>query len=205
MSPAPLHQSLMSPAHTVVGQLLESPQYYPGKITYMRDTQFSAISPGNLRAYTVLGQDEQFLYTVTPEHTAGFVFALEDLQSMDAQGAIPVLRLELRAIRLPGKPGVFQQAHRLRIRQAYSRQNIATHWYLFHAEHFGSIVSDFEHLEGGKTLWRSLVNGAAVRGLRVSLVDTVSGQSTPVGPSTLDADIWSLDSAHRSKVLVLEK
>ena len=71
-------------------------------------------------------------------------------------------------------------------------------------KHFGDIVSDIEHLEGGKSLWKSFVRTAEERGLKISLVDTVAGEWLPVGQRTPDETIWSLDTAKKQLVLVLE-
>ncbi len=82
---------------------------------------------------------------------------------------------------------------------------MASTWYAKYVERMGGIVSDFEHLEGGKAFWRSLVNTAADRGLIVSLYDTKTGQSVSVGAKTPDLSIWSKDASKKHLVLVLEK
>jgi hypothetical protein len=69
---------------------------------------------------------------------------------------------------------------------------------------YGGIVSDFEHLEGGKRAWKSFVRTATDHGLKISLVDTGTGQWMPVDANTTDEFIWSLDDAKKPMVLVLE-
>jgi hypothetical protein len=69
----------------------------------------------------------------------------------------------------------------------------------------GGIVSDFEHLEGGKVLWRSFVNSAVSRGYKISSYNLDTQESTPVGPQTPDSEIWSYGPEKKRIVLVMER
>ncbi len=181
-------------------QLLEMPQHFPGKIVYQRATKFLPISARNFASYIRLGTDGQYTFVVTPQRNAGYAFANSDIEAVPRSGMAPVLQLELRDSGIKE----YKQAFRLRIREEHARRGIATTWYALYASAYGGIVSDFEHLEGGKKLWRSLVDAAQERGLIVSLVDTASGAWTPVEASTPDEAIWSTDAVKRSLLLVLE-
>lgn len=181
--------------------LVEMPQHYKGNISYQKDSKFLPISKNNVSSYTLIGEDGQFAYTVHPELSAGFVFDKSDLQNNAVHDILPVLRLSLREFPYKG----YKQAHALRIRSAYSRQNIATAWYLFYADAFGGVVSDHEHLEGGKTLWRSLINQANARGFKTSLVNIQNQTNIPIDKNTPDNEIWSNDPSRKNDVIVLEK
>ena len=195
---------LIGPAHwyeDIAGPILEMPQHFPGQVVYQRATKFLPITARNFATYIRLGSDGHFTFTVTPQLNAGYAFANSDIEAGERSGMAPVLQLELRDSGIKG----YKQAFRLRIREDFARRAVATTWYALYAQAYGGIVSDFEHLEGGMQLWRSFVDTAQRRGLKVSLVDTTTGVWTPVGADTPDEAIWSTDSSRRAQVLVLEK
>ena len=181
--------------------LVESPQLYGGPIVYQKDAKFVPIPLRNFGDYTLLDQNDQFIYALHPSGSAGFVFLASDVKSKPSLGMFPVMIVQLRDTQIKG----YKQAHSLRIRQAYAMQGIATNWYVAYVQKFGGIVSDMAHLEGGKRLWKSFVRTAVDRGLRISMVDTASGAVTPVDGNTPDGVIWTASPAGKLRVLVLEK
>lgn len=181
--------------------LRETPQYFPGSITYQRASKFLPITLRNFRSYTPLGTDGVYTFTTTPTRNAGYAFSNADIRHCPREGMAPVLQLELREGPVRG----YRQAFRLRIREEHARRGVATGWYAAYVERFGGIVSDHEHLEGGKQLWRSFVDTAQARGLRVTLVDIRTGTSVAVDADTADTAIWSRDASKKNQVLVLEK
>ena len=122
------------------------------------------------------------------------------MENPPAAGLLPVLFLELRDSGIKD----YKQAYHLRIRQDFASRNVATTWYRKYVDTFGGIVSDFEHPEGGKVLWRSFVN-AVGRGYDLYAYNLDSGESTPVGPTTPDSDIWSTGPEKKRVVLVMER
>lgn len=178
-----------------------APQYHPGDFVYQRDSKFRRITLGNFGVYTRLGEDLDFTYTLDPQHTVGFVFENAEIEQRPRQGLLPVMHVHLRESPVSS----YKQAYRLRIRESFARKNAATAWYLAYVATFGGVVSDFDHLEGGKSLWRSLVNIAQDRGQKASLLDTTTGARQPVNADTPDPSIWSADQSKRHLVLVLEK
>ena len=181
--------------------LEEMPQYYPGNITYQKDTKFTPISVRNLDDYVVLGEVDEFLYVVHPQQTMGFVFSIVDIQAAK-QTVVPVMRVSLRAT-----PLQYKQAYFLRIREAYANANITSTWYKLYVDKFNGIVSDNEHLEGGKKLWESFIKQATNNPeYKVYLVnlDTME-QSDNITTETPQSDIWSVDGSNKNKVLVYEK
>lgn len=180
--------------------LLEMPQHYPGGMTYQKDAKFTRISVGNFRRYRVIHQDATYAYVLGPTGAFGFVFANSDIENPPSTGLLPVLSLELRDSGING----YKQAYHLRIRQDFASRNIATTWYCKYVDIMGGIVSDFEHLEGGKVLWRSLIN-AVDRGYVVSAFNVDTSESIPVGPGTTDSEIWSHGPEKKRVVLVMEK
>lgn len=182
--------------------LLEMPQYYPGSgMTYQKDSKFTRISIGNFRRYRVIHQDSAYTYVLGPTGSFGFAFSNAEVENPPANGLLPILSLELRDSPVKG----YKQAYHLRIRQDFASRNVATTWYCKYVDIMGGIVSDFEHLEGGKVLWRSFVNNTAVRGYLLSIYDVDTGESTPVDSSTPDGDIWSIGPDKKRVVLVMEK
>lgn len=179
----------------------EMPQYYPGKISYQKDSKFIPISMRNFQGYTILGEDAEFIFAIDSHGTTGFVFSKMDIKRAPRSGVIPVLRVALRDSEILG----LKQAHALRIRASYSQKGIATAWYMLYVEKYGGIVSDFEHLEGGKRLWKSFIDTAVDRGLKVSTYNLDNNKETPVGPETPEAEIWSKDQALHNQLLVLQK
>lgn len=193
-------QGELLPPGTLVSALLESPQHYPGDVVYQKDSRFGTISPGNLASYEVLGSDSRFLYTLNPKGPTGYVFAAQDVEHGSRLGYVPVMHVSLRDEPITG----YKQAHHLRIRESYARAGAAMGWYIAYVAQNGGIVSDFEHLEGGRVFWRAIVNRGADRGMRVSLLDANTGQRWPVGPDTPDDAIWSDDKSGRNLLIVLE-
>lgn len=198
---APLSDFSSKAASAAGTDLLMPPQYFPGDVTYQRDSRFTPISLGNLDSYVLLGSDVAFTYTLNENHPSGFVFTNADMEHRPRLGMVPVMHVFLRDSAIKG----YKQAYRLRIRESFARQNVATAWYLLYVQRFGGMVSDLDHLEGGKHLWRSFVNTAALRGLKASLVDIATENWQAVRDDTPDSEIWSTDPSKRQLVLVLEK
>lgn len=180
--------------------LLEMPQYYPSTdgMVYMSAEKFIPISRQNLATYTVLAHRDGFIFVVHPDNHDGFVFDERDLQT-GANPLIPVLRVSLR-----DTPLGYKQAHFLRIRKEYARQNIATTFYSAYVEKFGGIVSDTEHLDGGKVLWKALIKSAQEKGRVTKLVDLATGNVLipSVTESTPEDAVWSNDASHKNHVLI---
>ena len=176
-------------------------QHHPGSIVYQKDSKFTPISVRNFGDFKLLLQDDDCTYTIDPQRTAGFVFANEEVARNPSLGLFPAMRLALRESGIKG----YKQAYQLRIRQTFATKGVATSWYLAYVDEFGGIVSDFDHLEGGKCLWKSFVRTALDRGLRISLVDTGTGVWKSVDRETPETDMWSSDSSKRRLILVLEK
>ncbi|GEM_PF-2473979 len=183
-----------------VGSLKESPQYYPGKLAYQADAKFQRISPDNYRSYRSVGEDRQYSYVISTFGNFGFVFDQKDIAHPPRAGMLPVMVVALHDSGIKG----YMQASRLRIREGYARFGVTTQWYIHYVRSLGGVVSDFEHLEGGKRLWRSFVRTAADNGLKISLVDTQTNEWTEVDHDTPEEAIWSTDKAHYSTVLVME-
>ena len=180
--------------------LLEMPQHYPGNVTYQKDNKFTPISLRNVMDYTVLHDDGEYVYMVDPGQTTGYVFDLNDLRK-DAQHILPVMRLSLRSTTIKG----YKQAHYLRIREAFAKNNITSTWYNHYVMKFGGIVSDMEHLEGGKMLWQSFIKKALSDPLfNVYLVDTTTDKRFPITKDTTENEIWSKDSSLKNLVIVYE-
>lgn len=195
------YESMRAPAGTTGQVLLEMPQHYPGKIVYQSDQHFTPIAVRNFGDYIILGHDEDYTYAVDPQETTGFAFTQLSIIDQPRTGLIPVLRVSLRDSGIKG----YKQAHRLRIRQEHALKGVATNWYTFYVDTVGGIVSDFEHLEGGKRLWRLFVDTALHRGFQVTLMDTHTGEQTVVGADTPDGLIWSLDATKKPVVLIMER
>ena len=181
--------------------LEEMPQYYPGDVTYQKDSKFTPISMRNISDYIVLGELDEFVYVVHPDQTMGFVFHVPDLQKKD-NNVIPVMRVSLR-----DTPLGYKQAHFLRIREAFSKSNVTSTWYNLYIDKFGGIVSDNEHLEGGKRLWRSFIKKAtADPTYKISKVDLDTMEySDSITTNTPESEIWSVDASKKGTVLVYEK
>lgn len=181
--------------------LQESPQYFPGPVSYQKDAKFRPITARNFSDYQVLGADLDFTYAIDPQHTTGFVFTNDDVANPPSVGMVPVVYAALKDSNVQA----YKQVYKLRIRQAFALKGVTTAWYLRYANKFGGIVSDFEHLEGGKRLWKGLVRTASEHGFKTSVADTRTGERFPIGPDTPDSFIWSLDAERRPIVLVLER
>ena len=179
----------------------ESPQHFSSGYTYQAPAKFAPVNPGNFNALERLGRDGLFTYMLQAAGSVGYVFRNEDVGEPHRVGPYPIMHVSLRDSGIRG----YMQAHHLRVMERYARLGAATGWYVRYVERFGGVVSDFEHLDGGKALWRSLVNTALDRGLRASLVNTTTGTWTHVNRDTADEQIWSKDASLRGHVLVLEK
>jgi hypothetical protein len=197
---ARFHLELRVPEGTTGQDILAMPQHYPGEVTYQKDTKFTPITMRNFGDYLILGRDEVCTYAIDPQRTTGFVFSNLDIQNKPSLGMSPVMHAQLRESGIKG----YKQVFRLRIREAFAQKGIATSWYLAYVLEAGGIVSDFDHLEGGKRLWKSFVRTAADRGLSISVVDTATKDWKSVGVNTADDFIWSTDPSRRRFVLVLE-
>ena len=183
--------------------LRESPQYFSGDYMYRDDSQFAPVSKNNYSTYTEIYADERYTYAVGTSHRNGYVILTSEHNSDSVRFYSPVMVLGLRDTRIKG----YRQAYGLRIRKSHARYGIATQWYVSYAKKFGGIVSDFEHLEGGKNLWRSFVDKAETHGLKISYVDSLYApdKQVPVDANTPDSDIWTTDEVLRQRLLVLEK
>ena len=184
-----------------VGALLESPRYYPGQFAYQADTKFQPLSKDNYNAKKIIGQNNEFTFALTPSGDFGYVFSVLDIENPPKLGLVPVMTVQLRPSSIKG----YKQAFRLRIRENFARRGVATLWYVSYVKHAGGVVSDFEHLEGGRRLWKSFVRTAVDSGLTISLVNSVTNEWTTVTAQTPDSAIWSEDNALQHLALVLEK
>ena len=181
--------------------ILAMPQHYPGKVHYQNDAKFTPISLGNIESYIPIGRDDRFSYFVKPQHNTGFIFQNEDLAS-GYQHALPVMTVSLR------NSGIneLQQAYELRIRGNFSRENLTTSWYVYFINRVGGIVSDAEHLQGGKMLWKSFIKIATNDpALSITLLDKTTGISQAVTAATPDSEIWSVGDSKKNLVLVFRK
>lgn len=171
--------------------LLEMPVEYPGEIKYMADEKFPVISLSNIDSYEELGFDDKFIYKLNED--TGFVFKQEDYENATGSiGCKPVLRLSLR----DGILGM-KQAHHLRGRKVSARQDVAKTWYYLYAKAKGGVVSDFEHLQGGKALWMSLIKTGHVTSCWKD-----STKETPVTEADIP-NLWSTYPNQEKKDLVL--
>ena len=178
------------------------PKYYPGKFEYQKDSKFESISVRNALSYIVLDQDREYTHLIHPGQGGGFVFLTSELED-GRQHAVPVMRVSLRDTQIKG----YKQAHYLRIRESFATCNTTTKWYALYVERYGGVVSDREHLEGGKALWRAFTKMAESFRFKVSLVNIQTQEVliADVAASTTDAEIWSTDSALIDAVMVMER
>jgi hypothetical protein len=181
--------------------LTEMPQYYKGDVIYQKADKFREISLNNIENMNLIYEDTEYVYLVHKERTTGFVFDKVDIEKAIKNPTVtlvrPIMSLALRNV-LDG----LKQVHRLRIQQGYSRSNITTTWYKNYIKEFGAIVSDTEHLEGGKILWRSFINSGL---FNVSLYNTDENKTVMKSiPSDIDdGEIWSSDDSKRNLVMIL--
>ena len=181
--------------------ILNMPQHYPGKVHYQNDAKFTPISLGNIESYISIGRDDRFSYFVKPQHNTGFIFENEDLAS-GRQHAMPVMAVSLRNSDI----GELKQAYELRIRGDFSRENLTSSWYVYFINRVGGIVSDAEHLQGGKMLWKSFIKIATNDpALSITLLDKTTGTSQAVTAATPDSEIWSVGDSKKNLVLVFRK
>ena len=176
------------------------PQHYPGPISYQPDSRFLRISMRNFGDYVKLDVDDDYAYAVDPHRVKGYIFYNSDIQLRPSNGLIPVMTVSLRPTAIKD----YRQAHALRIRENFSVKGVATHWYFSYARKFGGIVSDFEHLEGGKALWKSFVRTAEDNGFKIALLNARTSVWASIDSNTPDSQIWSLDDTLFTDVLVLE-
>jgi len=184
-----------------VKQWLEKPQLHTGAVVYLKDSKFRPNSLRNIGDHTLLGMDTDFIYIAHPCVSFGFVYTLSDMASKSNIGIFPILSVQLSDSGIDG----YKQASHMHIRQSHAQLRMATKWYVRYVQMFDGIVSDFEHLEGGKAHWKPLVQTAIEHGLRAYVVDAETGARTPVNQNTPDAAIWSLNDANRKVMLLLEK
>lgn len=179
---------------------VEMPQYYPGKMAYQRDAKFVPISINNINTFDVLGSDGDSIFLLAKEKDAGYVINRADYEQakMRRTDIVPVM-----VVRLRDTTAGVKQAHSLRIREQYSRENIATTWYILYVMRNGAIASDFEHLEGGKVLWRSLIDKARQRGMSTFLYDVSTGEKISVDETTPDHLIWSTGNDDKKQQLII--
>jgi len=152
MNTADFLQTLEAAAHR---NQTEMPLHYSGPIIYQKDAKFEQVSVQNAASYTVLGTDGRRTHLVNRQ-ISGYAFSTDELNS-GVKYVVPLLRLSLRSTPF----GTLMQAHHLRIRESESRDSVAANWYGMYVEKFGGVVSDREHLEGGKLLWKSFIKRAA--------------------------------------------
>lgn len=180
--------------------LLEMPKHYPGDIVYQKDTKFTPISIRNIQDYKLLYEDGEFVYLVDPSNTTGFVFDVNDLRGK-SQDILPAMRVSLRDSGIKN----YKQAFFLRIREAYSKKNITSTWYNSYVKMFGGIVSDNEHLEGGKALWKSFIKQSFTdKSKKVYLIDKDTGSPMTIPIDWNDEMIWSKDDSKKNLVIVYE-
>jgi len=197
------YRELCAGAGTTLKALLEMPQHYPAeRVVYQKDHKFLPVSPSSIESYTTLGNDADFVYVVHPQRTRGYAVNVGELNLAIRSGTdvLPALVISLRDTAVGVK-----QAHALRIRERYGRSRVATSWYVSYVQQFAAIASDFEHLEGGLRLWRSLIRNAGQRGLAVSIHSFDTGETKPVDAHTPLEDIWSTTPEKRNTVIVLQK
>jgi hypothetical protein len=170
-------------------------------VHYQNDAKFTPISLGNIESYVPIGSDDRFSYFVKPQRNTGFIFQNEDLSS-GHQHAMPVMTVSLRNSGI----GELKQAYELRIRGDFSRENLTTSWYVYFVNQVGGIVSDCEHLQGGKVLWKAFIKIAtADPELSITLLNKDTGTSNPVTAATPDAEIWSVGDSKKNLVLVFRR
>lgn len=188
---------------TTLQSLLEMPQYFPAKqMVYQKDSRFLPISPNNIASYDAIGNDGAFVYVVHPNRAIGYAINVEDLKQAigNKTDVLPAMTVSLRDTTLNIK-----QAHALRIRERYSRSSVATRWYVFYVMRFGAIASDFEHLEGGMLLWKSLIGKAKQRNLEAHTHSFDTNEDKHVDASTPFEEIWSTTPDKKNTVIVLKK
>jgi hypothetical protein len=188
--------------------LLEMPQHYKGEVAYQKDSKFRPISVNNIKDRMLqLGVDDDAnpfegnIYAVSKHLVEGFIFNGDDFKT-DKLDIVPIMHLSLR----DSGVGNLKQAHNLRIRESYSGLNLVQSWYDYYIKYEGGIVSDREHLQGGKILWLKLIK-MAERDPRMTAtlfdLDTQETINNDVNSSTPDDEIWSNDASKKNHVIVL--
>ena len=197
------HYQEFAKSPVTLKSLLEMPQHYPSQeIVYQKDVKFLPVSTNNIASYVVLGEDAEFEYLVHPHRTSGYVINLGEVHHAvkTKNQVLPAMTVSLR-----DTPLGMKQAHALRIRERYCRSNVATNWYVGYVQRFNAIASDFEHLEGGMLLWRSLIDNAKQRGLEVCTHSFDTNEAKPVDASTPFEEIWGTTSEKRNTVIILKR
>jgi len=181
--------------------LLESPQYYRGEVIYQKDNKFIPVPSRSFReAFELLTNDGEFSYFLHPVGSFGFVIDNDDLAA-NTQAIIPVMKLKLTPVIIGSES--FMQVSQLRIRESYGQSGIARNWYEHYVRSHHGIVSDCEHLAGGKLLWQSLIKSADGPEFSVTLNSFTTGEKLmDVTSSTPESEIWSDDSSNKDKVLL---
>ena len=183
--------------------LQENPQYYKGTHSYQKDTKFIPISRNNIQRYEVLGSAGNLQFMLDPSGSVGYVFDDLDLKSK-LHHISPIMHVHLRDSGYKNLP----QAHHLRIKKNYAQQGVATLWYKLYVNNKGPIVSDTQHLEGGKNLWKSFLMHPE-EGIEISILNLDTQQVTPVTSSDnfdeLEKQIWSEDESKRNIVMLMQK
>jgi hypothetical protein len=184
--------------------LNEMPVSYSGDVVYWRDSKFTKISLNKFKSYKVMWSDVTDTYVLKGEESFGFVFLNSDIENYPKSGVAPVMSIGLRDTEIKG----YKQAYRLRIRKDFARMNVATTWYCKYVDVRGGIVSDGQHLMGGKLLWKSFID-AADKGYSIYLYNRNTGESISIDSNTPESEIWSsYEKKEPSKehlVLVMEK
>lgn len=183
--------------------LQEMPKYYSGDVVYQKDTKFTPISVRNVGDYIVLGALDDYLYTIHPNQEVGYVFSIPELQA-GKQTVLPVMRVSLRDTPIKN----YKQAYFLRIREAFSKQNVTSTWYELYVDKYKGIVSDKEHLEGGQKLWKSFIKKASVDpSIKIYSANIETGDviDDNITTQTPEDQIWSTDNQRLNTVLVFEK
>lgn len=196
------YQQFMHKDSRTIESLLEMPQHYASEVvTYQKDSKFSPVSPNNLKTYRELGFIDDFIYLVHPNEENGYVINVNELERAikKRRDVLPAMVVSLRDTKLGIK-----QAHALRTREKYSRTNVATNWYVLYVKTFNAIVSDFEHLEGGMLLWRSLIDKAYSRLLKATTYSFDTGETKVVDADTPYEEIWSKTPEKRNVVIILQ-
>ena len=183
--------------------IMPPPQYYHGSVTYQKDDKFIPVPTRNFDDYEVIGRSEDLTYFLHPCDSFGFVVDNEELAAGNLT-VVPVMKLKLTAVTIGGTK--LKQVSQLRIRESYSRIGVARDWYANYVRQFTGIVSDCEHLEGGKLLWQSLIKLADESAdFSVSMHLLPSGEKiAAITRTTPESDIWSNDGLNKNQVLVFQ-
>lgn len=179
--------------------------HYPGNITYQADSKFIPISLNNIQRMSILAETDDYLFVW--KGSSGFVFDQYDLNhAVEGVNLLPAMVVALREIGL----GPYKQAHKLRIRETFSGENIATTWYMNYVDQVAPIVCDKEHLEGGFMLWKSFLKRVSHdHSYQIRMIDLDSKKvlHDDVTTDLPESGLWGKhpDTSKMSIVLVLGK